>query len=90
MNDKTKQLFQAALDATLGDLQRQPADIAAFAAERAAHLTLASSEPGFAMAIEAEAHRVWLFAAGRAVRVGDAADARAIGLIHGVLLAAAG
>jgi hypothetical protein len=89
MNDKTKQLFQAAIDQTLGDLMRQPAEITAFAAERAAHLTLAAMEPGFAQAIEAEAHRVLLFAAGRAVRVGDATDARALGLIHGVLMAAA-
>lgn len=90
MNTNVKQQFAEALSATGIDLQRAPAEIAEKAAESAARLTLAANELGFAEAVEAESQRVWLFAASRAVRSADAVDARAFGLIHGFLIAAAG
>lgn len=89
MKDSIKQQFEHALAATGVQLQQTGAEVAAFAADRTAHLAAASAEPGFAQVMEDEQLRVWLFAAGRAVRAGDAADARAFGLIQGLLLGAA-
>ncbi len=83
-------LFGDALRETGIDLQAAPAEIGVFATQRAAHLALIAGEPGIEEAVIAERDRVWGFAARRAVRSGDAADARAIGLIHGVLLGMAG
>jgi hypothetical protein len=89
MNDRIKEQFAQAISATGVQLQAAGAEVAAFAAARSAHLAAASQEPGFEQAFGDEQARVWLFAAGRAVRAGDAADARAIGLIQGLLLGAA-
>ncbi|MFO0451602.1 MAG: hypothetical protein ACK52I_23575, partial [Pseudomonadota bacterium] len=60
--------------------------IADYTAERGAHLTAIANEPGIAEAIEAETYRCWLFAARREVRVADAGDQRAWGLLRGLLL----
>lgn len=82
--------FAKALRATGIELQTMAGDVGVFAAQRGAHLSAIAAEPGFHEAVEAEADRVWMFAARRAVRLGDAADARAWGLIHGFLLGLAG
>lgn len=89
MKDSIKEQFERALTSTGLQLQQSGAEVAAFAAARSAHLAAASAEPGFAQVLEDEQLRVWLFAAGRTVRAGDAADARAFGLIQGLLLGAA-
>jgi hypothetical protein len=89
MNDALKEQFARAISDTGLQLQTSGAEVAAFAAARSAHLAAASQEPGFEQVFRDEQNRVWLFAAGRAVRAGDAADARAIGLIQGLLLGAA-
>lgn len=89
MNDRIKEQFASALAATGVQLQQSGAEVAAFAAARAAHVTAAALEPGLEQVVEDEQNRVWLFAAGRAVRAADAADARAVGLIQGLLLGAA-
>jgi phosphosulfolactate phosphohydrolase-like enzyme len=86
MNQNLKDQFAGALNATGIDLAASADAIATFAAERAAHLATIANEPGIAEAVEAEAYRVWLFAARREVRVADAADQRAAGMIRGLLL----
>ena len=82
--------FAAALEATGVDLKTSAQEVAAYAADRGAHLAAIAAEPGIAEACEAEADRVWLYGAQRAVRAADAADGRAIALIRGVLLGLAG
>lgn len=89
MKDTIKDQFAQALAATGVQLQTSAVEVATFAASRSAHLAAASAEPGFAQVMQDEQLRVWLFAANRTVRAGDAADARAFGLIQGLLLGAA-
>lgn len=86
MNDAIKQQFADALHATGVQLQQSGIEVATFAAARAAHVSAAANEPGFPQLMADEQLRVWLFAAGRAVRAGDAADASAFGMIQGLLL----
>ncbi|MEY5098846.1 MAG: hypothetical protein RJA36_1565 [Pseudomonadota bacterium] len=88
MNPNTTQLLEQNLKALVGDLKASGPELAAFLAQQTAHLSLASAEVGFAEALEAETDRAWLFTAGRAVRVADASDQRAWGLLMGFLLAA--
>lgn len=90
MKQNVKDQFAAALKATGIDLQIAAAGVAEFAAVSAARCLSASAEPSFAEIVESEADRVFLFAAKRAVRSADAADAQTIGLIRGLLLGAAG
>lgn len=92
MKDAIRDQIEQALRDTGLELRASPGEVAAFAAERAFLLSMAAeqNEPGLAEAVEAAADRVWLFAAGRAVRVADAADARAWGLLRGLLLGLAG
>lgn len=82
-------LLEQNLKALIGDLKVSGAELTAFMAQRSAHLSLASVEPGFPEALEAETDRVWLALAGRTVRTADASDARAWGLLNGFLMAAA-
>ncbi|MBL8756325.1 MAG: hypothetical protein JNK15_23730 [Planctomycetes bacterium] len=90
MKQQIKEQFAEALRATGIDLATSATEVATYAAERGAHLTAAAAEPGFGEALDAEQDRVWMFAARRAVRSGDAGDARAAGLIRGVLIGLAG
>lgn len=92
MKDDIKQRFADAIGATGLQLENAASDVAVYAALRAAHVAAvaAANEPNLAQVIADEQHRVWLYAAGRAVRSGDAADAQAFGLIQGLLLGAAG
>jgi hypothetical protein len=83
-------LLENYLKASGIDLQQASADVALFAAQRSAHLAAAAGQAGFQEALEAEADRVWLFATGRAVRAGDASDARLWGVVAGFLISAAG
>lgn len=90
MKTSIKEQIVSAFNATGVDLSVSAADVAAYIAERSAHLALAVDEPGFDEALEAEQNKVWMYVARRAVRAGDAADARTIGIIRGVLLGLAG
>lgn len=85
MSKDTRTLFADALRATGLDLRQSAEDVASLALQRTAHLATLADQPGFLEAVGDEAARVWLYAADRSVRVGDATDARALGLIHGVL-----
>ena len=76
MKQQIKDQFAQAISATGLQLQAAAVDVAEFAA--------ASSER--VSAAQLETNRVFLFAAKRAVRAGDAADAQAFGLIRGFLL----
>lgn len=88
MNTNAKQMFENYLKASGIDLQQASSDVALFAAQRAAHLASLTGQAGFQEAVEAEADRVWMFATGRAVRAGDANDARLWGIVAGFLLTA--
>lgn len=90
MKEAVKKQFEAALSATGIDLKIAAAGVVEFAAMSAARLASATHEVSFPEMVQAEADRVFLFAAKRAVRSADAADAQAIGLIRGVLLGFAG
>jgi hypothetical protein len=83
---KHSEAFELALKQTGLDLKRAPGEIAAYAAQRGAHLASLGNVPGFAQAAEAEADSVWLFSVRRSINLADAADARAWGLIQGILL----
>lgn len=90
MNAKTTDLFQTFVHQTGVDLAAAPADVVRFADEQAAQLKLALDEPGFPVVAEAAADRLWMYAAGRAVKLGDAGDARAFDLLRGLLLGLVG
>lgn len=70
-------------------IRAELAGVAAYAAERAAHLATIANEPGFELAVRAERDAVALRAGIGAVQQADAADARVVGIIHGVLLTGA-
>lgn len=92
MNERIKDQFAAAIAATGMQLENAAAEVAIFAAASAARVAAAAAanEPGLDQVMRDERDRVWMFAVGRAVRSADAADAQAWGLIHGLILGAAG
>lgn len=83
---KNTQPFEDALREIGLDIAAAPGEVAVYAAQRGAYLASIAHVPGFARAAEAEADNVWLFSIRRAIRSADAADAKAWGLIYGVLL----
>jgi hypothetical protein len=83
---RNSEAFELALRQTGVDIAAAPGEIAAFAAARGAHLASFGQVPGFLRAVEAEADSVWMFAVRRALRTADATDARAWGLIQGLLM----
>lgn len=83
---RNSEAFEQALKQTGADLAALPAEVAAYAAQRGAHLATYGQVPGFLRAVEAEADSVWLFATRRAMNKADAADARVWGLIQGLLM----
>lgn len=86
--------FRAGLEAALrplGDmLQKQPAEVAAYADAKRADLARAVAQPGFEEAVQATLDDIFLFAAGRAVDMADAIDARTFGVVAGALSVALG
>ena len=86
--DQLRGALDAAIRETGANLQHSTADVAAYAATRAAHLAAITSEPGFQEAVIAERDAVLLFAGVSAARSADAVDARIVGLIHGALAVA--
>lgn len=91
MKPSIQQQFAAALSQTGVDLKQAGADVALFTAQCAARVAAvaAANEPGLPQVLRDEQDRAFLFATGRAVRSGDAADAQAWGLIHGLILGVA-
>jgi len=84
-----KALFQDAITETGASLQQGAAELAAYAAERAAHLATLVDDPGFQEAVRAERDAVALKAGIAVVQQADATDARILGVIHGGLALAA-
>lgn len=84
-----KELLDDFVQETGRGLQAGTAELAAYAAGRSAHLSTLVGDPGFAVALRAERDAVALKAGITAVRQGDAADQRIVGLIHGGLSFAA-
>lgn len=85
-----KALFEDAIAETGVSLQVGAAELAAYAAERSAHLATLVGDPGFMLAVRAERDAVSLRAGITAVQQADAADARIVGVIQGALSFAAG
>ena len=90
VTENLKSLFEDAIAETGVSLQVGAAELAAYAAERSAHLATLVGDPGFSIALRAERDAVALRAGITAVQEGDAADARIVGVIHGALSIAAG
>lgn len=67
------------------ELKRSAADVAVYAAGRAAHLAAIAGQAGFAEAVVAERDSVCLFAGISTARAADAADHRLVGLLQGAL-----
>ena len=82
-------LLTDAIAETGASLQQGAAELAAYAAERAAHLATLVDDPGFQEAVRAERDAVALKAGITAVQQADAADARIVGVIQGALALAA-
>lgn len=78
--------FEEALKQTGLDIRSAPGEVAAYAAKRGAYLAQFGDVPGFLEAAAVESDNVFLFAARRAMKSADAADARAWSLIQGILL----
>jgi hypothetical protein len=78
-----KQQLEAVLRETGGQLKRSTAEVAAYAAERAAHLARIVGQPGFEEAVKAERDSVALYSGVNVTNNADAADNRIIGLIQG-------
>lgn len=92
MTDVTEdfvRLFEDAITETGANVQVRAAELAAYAAERSAHLATLVGDPDFNLAVRAERDAVALRAGISAVQQGDAADARIVGVIHGGLSLAA-
>mgnify|MGYP000028082563 CR=1 FL=1 len=91
MKPNIQQQFADALTQTGVDLKAAGADVALFTAQRGAHVAsvAAANEPGLEQVMRDEQDRCFLFATGRTVRAGDAADLQAWGLFRGFLLGAA-
>lgn len=92
MNDVTKDLANLLGDAiaeTGANLQKTAVEIAAYAAERATHLSTLVDDQGFAEAVRAERDAVALEAGVAAVQEADAIDSRVVGVIQGGLFLSA-
>ena len=87
--DDFQALFEDAITETGVSLQVGATELAAYAAERSAHLATLVGDRGFSMAVRAERDAVALKAGIVAVRQGDQADARIVGIIQGGLSLAA-
>lgn len=77
--------LQTEFEELLAGTINNAASVAAYAAQRAAHLATIFGEPGFDEAVKAEIQNVALEAGIAAVDSADAADARIVGIITGAL-----
>lgn len=91
MQPSIQQQFADALSQTGVELKQFGADVALFTAQCGARVAAAAAanEPGLPQVLRDEQDRAFLFATGRAVREGDAADAKAWGLFRGFLMGVA-
>lgn len=87
--NELKGALSSAIAATGASLKQSAAEVALFTAQRTAHLATLVGQPGFEEAVVAERNSVAMFAGIKAVEEADAADARLLGLIEGVLLVGA-
>lgn len=80
-------------EAILHDLgvagEEAKAELAAYAAERTAHLSLIAAEPGFSEAVKAERDNVAMKAAELLVALGDTADVAQLSVLEGAMSALA-
>lgn len=84
-----KNLLETAARETGAQLKRSAFEVAAYTAQRTAHLASIAGQAGFAEAVTAERDAVATFAGIRAVAEADAADHRILGIIEGALAVAA-
>lgn len=82
---KAEDLLRDALNSTGVNLQRSADEVVRYAAQQGAILSLAAGEPGFDKAMTAATNAVALFAGLNATLEAEAADARLVGIITGVL-----
>lgn len=88
MSDVTEDirtLLDDAVSETDRSLAQSTANVAGYAAERAAHLERAVGQPGFAEAVRAERDAVALYAGLAAVGEADAVDDHLLGIVQGAL-----
>lgn len=89
MDPDFNDLLRAALRETRADLSINADELILYTAERAAHLTTLLGQPGFQRAVVAERNNVAMRAGLDATLQAEAADARLVGVIQGVLLGVA-
>lgn len=89
MDTDFEELLRAELRATRTDLADGADELVRYMAERAAHLTTLAGQPGFHRAVVAERNAVALKAGLDATLQAEAADARIVGVITGILMGVA-
>lgn len=85
MQSEFLQLIDSALQETGVSLKASSAEVAVYAAGRAAFLSTIIGQPGFEQAVIAERDNVALFAGIAAVNQAVAVQARIVGVIQGAL-----
>lgn len=80
------ELLEDVLEETGAQLSVSKDDLVQYTAERGAHLATIVDEPGFSLALRAERDSIALYAGLNASLAAEAADARMVGTIQGVLL----
>lgn len=85
MKQELKNVLDAAIKETGVAVKADSAELAAYAAQRAAILATLIGQPGYELAVIAERDNVVLKAGIAAVGQADAAQARLIGVIQGAL-----
>lgn len=89
MDPDFEDLLRGAIRETRAELAMDADELVRYTAERAAHLTTLAGQAGFARAVVAERNAVALKAGLDATLQAEAADARLVGVISGVLLGVA-
>lgn len=89
MDPDYEDLLRGAIRETRADLEDGADDLVRHTAERAAHLATIAGQPGFHRAVIAERDAVALRAGLDATLQAEAADARLLGVITGVLMGVA-
>jgi len=82
-------LLRAALRETRADISVDADELVRYTAERGAHLSTLAGQPGFQRALVAERNAIALKAGLDATLQAEAADARLVGVIQGILLGVA-
>jgi hypothetical protein len=82
---KVEDLLRQAIGETGVNLQRSADEVIRYTAQQGAVLSLAAGEPGFGKAMTAATNAVALYAGLNATLEAEAADARLVGIITGVL-----